>query len=756
MAIDVYSRVGSNGAGSRRAPRPDSGTVQLPNGQILEVDALMQHVTDTRQQGLDDRKRYEGAWGLATAFVAGRQWVGWDAKNRRIIVEPNPRKRERHTVNVMTQHFWTGIGKLYGEEFKPDMLFARDDEQAQNFTNQARRAFDFAWDVECEADELILDLLIEVLAYGTAAIRCRYNPIAGPYKYDVPVDETDSGFAYHDPDDESGEPTYVGTPGKPIMHGKAARAYVGDRRFYGDDVTFKSVFEGRLAWELCSPYHIIVPPGIPHERDFPHFDIERPALLEDVMAEYGEAADGLTEQTLSTVDLVGVRDSGSSDDPGAGGSGKLRGHCLLATRYIRPQRMFPEGAKIEYSQGKLLRFTPELPYNVNGERKAGVTFFKFRRLPRRFWAQGLIEPLIGPQRQRNRARSQQIEMKDKNLGRVYARKGAITAQNRPVGRIMELIEVKPGFDMPVETQGIPPGDWIKAEVDQNDTDIDMAAGLHDVSLGQAPRGVSAYSAFALLAEADDRRVGPILKGMRNGMKHVAAFTINGARTYWPPEKQIILAGVNDEIESFTFNASKLPEQVYFRFGTGGPPTPKSPAAMIQLVFDLFDRSVSSGRPLPLDWLAGSLKAGKPLPMPDDLDNSQQRLAELENQLVNEGIPISVHPTDVHQVHIPIHEQAYSILSAIPEAGQVAQLLAAHIQEHQQAGAMAQAQAAAVPGLQGPMGALGGPDNVQQNALNPADLADMQMGMRHSNQLSPMAPMVEAFGGGGGGSFPTSG
>lgn len=710
--------------GGRAAPKPSLGTLTTASGRTVNLDDLLVKWKANETAARNDRRRYEAAWHLATAFVAGRQWVGWDQRTRRVVLEPNPKRRERHTVNVLTRYFWAQIGRVYGEEFKPDLWFARNDQMSEDFVSQARRAYDFAWDEELEAEQVLFDLTLETFAYGTAAVRVAYNP---NHKHLGTLPQNREGTG-------------------PEYDLEKARALVGERKYYGEDPQLSPVWEGRVEWEVLSPLNLLPPPGMPYSRKFPWIIVDSLMTIDDAQLRYGDAAANLSEESLAAVDILGLRDLGSqSDDPGAAtGTGRLRNMVVVRCAYQRPTPDFPKGMTLEWAQDKILDVKDELPHNVNGEYKAGITFFHYNRLPRRFWSQGVVEPGIGPQRQRNRSRSQQIEMKDKNLGRVYAWKGTITENNRPTGKIMELIEVSrsaPG--LPQETAGVPPGEWIAAETAQNDADLDKVMGASDVSMGQAPRGVSAYSAFALLAEQDDRRVGPVLKGMRTSMVELSQVTMSCIRRYWPEEKQIVLAGIEDEDESFAFNASKLPEAIYFRWSTGGPPTPKSPAAQIQLVFDLFDRSISSGKPLPLDWLYNSLKQGKPLPLPDADAQAQQRLAELENQLANEGHQLEVHPSDDGGVHIPIHQEALSALALIPGAEQVIANLQQHIQQHEAQSAQAQAAATSVPGMQGPMGALGAPGAAPPPGAGAgaqpqlSDLLEEYRSLSHGNNLSPL-------------------
>lgn len=663
-------------------------------------------MNERRTAAKQDRQRYEGIWRLCQAFVAGRQWTALSkARDARVIEEPNPRKRQRHTTNVLTQHFWTAIGKLYDDNFRPPMHFARPDAEALHFVDQAARAFQYAWDEEIGANDRILELLVELCGYGTVAARVRLDTMAGAYLGEAPVNEMGKIIPVDEKDEDY------------------QRILTGELR-----PSYKTMREGRIAWDILSPFNFLVPPGVPYPDKFPWVIVETPMSLDDARAIWPDSAANLAEQDLAQVNLIGDRDVTTGEDP-LGGNGKLKEHCLVSTMYEVPSREFPDGRCVHTSQEAMLEEKTKLPYTIAGQPKAGIAFFRYHRVPRRFYGIGIIEPAVGPQRRRNLADSQNSEMKDKNLGRVYAPKGALNESNMPTGKIMELIEVKQSTDVGQikETQGVPPGPWITAEKEAMDADIERVMGFRDVVNSESMRGVTAYAAFALQAEQEDKRVGPILTGLRSGIIELSKFTVAGIRMWWPTDKQVMVAGPDDAVDAFSFNGSQMPEAVYFRYPTGAS-APRSPAAEIQKVFDVYDRSVSSGQPLGVKWLLDSLNAGKCMPFPKQEQDLQREKAELENILVAQAdpemmaqgaAPIMVGPLDDHLVHLGEHRLA--IQQAMLMGRQdVAQALMMHAVEHETKMQSQQQLVTSVPGMQGGFGAQGGPQQmpIQQQAMMP--------------------------------------
>jgi hypothetical protein len=294
-------------------------------------------------------------------------------------------------------------------------------------------------------------------------------------------------------------------------------------------------------------------------------------------------------------------------------------------------------------------------------------------------------------------------MKDRNLGRVYARKGTITAANRPVGKIMELIEIPLHADFPQETTGTPLGPWVENEARMNDEDMDRISGLREVSLGQAPAGVSAYSAMALLAEQDERRVGPVLKELRRGLGDALLLSLDLVKRYWMEDRQIAISGPDGLVEVHNFTHSGLPVDFYIDIAKGSP-LPTSPAVESQKIFDLFNAATAAGQPLPVDWLKDSLDAGKALPIPKREQAVQAGKAEQENLMMSQGVQIQPAYYDDDYVHIQIHRQAQIEASQVPGMEQNVMIVEQHIQMHAQNAAMKKPTSAdAVPQMQGDHG-----------------------------------------------------
>lgn len=624
-----------------------------------ETSDLIAKWSQRRQQARSARRRYEPTWLMCKSFVAGRQWVGVHPTTGRVIADQRFSRRERHTVNMVGQYVQTVLGKLFVEDLRPDTVFIRDDQESQTIAEHTRKVAKFLWDTELEGDKKMLDTIHRMLVYGTTAMRCLYDPSQGEVVQQVPV----------------------GPDGRPIVDQTQAIQFVAQQAQMGQQAQFATVREGRIVWEPLSPHQILPPPGISDPDWFPWLIVERAMPVEWAKLRFPEAAADIRSQEVAATDGLDNRDMPSSADEQPTGDARLSEHCIISTGYELPTADHPDGLVVNWSGRTPLEVQDQLPYKLKGRPHHGVTFFRYHIVPDRFWGIGLVEPLIGPQRQKNRARSQMIEMKDRNLGRVYARKGTITASNKPVGKIMELIEVPLHVDYPVETQGVPPGPWIENESRINDDDMDRVAGLREVSQGTNPQGVSAYSAMALLAEQDERRIGPVLKILRGGIGDAMLLSLELARRYWLTGRELAVAGQEGMVEMFNFERAKLPLEFYIDL-TRNAPLPTSPAVESQKIFDIFNAATSAGQPLPIDWLKDSLDASRALPIPKREEQLQVGKAEQENLMMSQGQMVVPAYYDDDFMHIQVHRQA-QIQAQVPGYEQLGMILEQHIQMHAQ-------------------------------------------------------------------------
>jgi hypothetical protein len=520
------------------------------------------------------------------------------------------------------------------------------------YANQARAAFNFGWEEEFEADVAYWRASNKRLTYGTAAIRVRHDPTWGQFRDYAPVDQNGDAIT----DEET-------------LQALEQLGTLPD----GSLPEFKRVREGRVKWEVLGPFNLLPPPNVEHESDFPWLIIERPVSLNDLKTMYGEeAVASLKPESIRKVDSTGLNSAGV-----------LKDHATVYTGYEMPCPEYEKGRVVVWAQDQTLDERDELPVTIAGQPHHGIRFLKYRPVEGRFWAVGLVQPLVGVQQQRNNMRSLSAEIIERGgFPWIMAHKNVITEKNKLDGIPFKVMELQPGSEFPQAVDGVGPGSWVEKEVQMNDNDAMQVTGTGDASLSQAPPSVSAYAHFAALVEQDDRRIGPVRKSDRKELAWLSKYSLNLMRRYWFPDKQVAIAGEDGMMDNFVFNAANLPENIYTRFSESAP-LPHSQAAEAQKITDVFDRSIGSGQTLPLDWLVDSLQQLKMQPMPKREMKVQQDKAELENLLIAQGRLdlVIVQAWDNDQLHVHYHRACQTAYASIPGYEQVVQFLEMHIQQH---------------------------------------------------------------------------
>lgn len=629
--------------------------VTLPDGSRRTGDALLSPWTDRATQARKARRPYEAQWMTNQAFAAGKQWVVYQPREHRVLEDPKRKRQGRsmQTADVLTQYLWTAIGKLAADDFRPQLLFTNDNRERELYAQQANLAFGWGWDEEWQGDEILLDMLLTLAVFGTGAIRCRYDRQRGAMLGDVPhVD------------------------GKPITDPEQARRHVAEAKYYGDQIDLRPLREGAVTWEVLSPWNLLPQPGVEHERDFTWEIIVRPVAIETLKETYGARADGVQAQDIEAMSLLGLKELPTiSSSPQLGdSSARLKDHALVYTGYQKPNADFPKGQKVVWAgDDHLLDATAQLPYQEQpyGPR-SGISYFRYWPVKQRFFGRALIEPGIGPQRRRNKRSSQMDEIIDRGMPSVYAEEGSIDPDTL-TGNPVELRELKPGSSKPMIDPGIGPGSHFTADIELADADIQKGLGINEIGLGNAPTGVSAYSAMALISENDAKKLDPIMQRFKLAVSDVARDTFEAMRN-WPDGKQLLIAGEDDTLQAVTFERAMLPACYYVRPAKGGT-LPRSQASEIQKIADLWNAAVVGGvvaqDPVAwIEWYKQSLDAGKVEELPKtDAGATQQHKAALENiVMVRTHQVLPVAPYDDAQIHVAEHEDEQEQLQQAADLG----------------------------------------------------------------------------------------
>jgi hypothetical protein len=284
-------------------------------------------------------------------------------------------------------------------------------------------------------------------------------------------------------------------------------------------------------------------------------------------------------------------------------------------------------------------------------------------------------------------------------GMPFVMIGENSKMKKRTGAPVELVEIGQSERTPQPVTGLGPGSWFHQDVEDIREDIEHATGIRGPRLGENPGNVNTYSQLALLSENERTKRQPILRSRQRSIQRLVEDSIYDMRTYWGPNKQILLAGDDDQAQAEIFNAAKIPTFFVVKVATGAS-KPRTQAAELKLVEDVWAASIAAAQPIPLSWLKGSLEAGQALELPTGQTDPHIQKAEIENHLMRQGfggagVDVPVDYFDPPLVHIPSHRNA-QIQAQLSGDQMTFERQERHIQLHLQA---AQANAAQVAALQ---------------------------------------------------------
>lgn len=637
------------------------------NGKKYVINDVLLPWLGRKEQSEHEMKPYLTQVRVNRMFFAGKQHLDLNERDGRIVERKERNGVELLTSNFLDQYVNTVIGRLAGNDYKPNFHVAQDENDAyEEIAHMINMGFSWGWDNEWAGDRKVLELLRHLAIDGTIGVRTRFDRRYGEIVGDIP---------YKD--------------GSPILDKDEAAKYVAEKAEKGEYAEYRTLREGKICWELLTVDNILPPPGVHDPHDFPWEIIRRPVSVAEIKSRYGNLAEDVIAEEIEN---VGSITAGYND----GHPTELKGMAMVYTGYEKPNQLNKEGQTVVFTQTALLDVRESLPLDQHPRGpRSGVHYFRWQALPGRFVGKAFIENGIGPQKIYNKRHTQVNALIDRSMPKVYMEENSMA---RPkTGEPMEIIEIRPGAPLPKVEQPLQPGSWLQDDIKLQVESAERALGIRGVSMGQAPQGVSAYSAMALLSENDSLKLDPIGQDFGLVMDELCWDTMEQMRN-WPHEKRMDILGPHGKLESFLFKSADIPERYLVKRPHGGS-LPRSQAAEIQKINDIW--AASAGK-LPLTWYVDSLNAGKPMDIPPSIGDSDSHKAELENIIIlRTGQAPPVAPYDDDAKHVEIHRPAQMEAQARLDAGDLSaqaevDAFESHILEHEQSAAQNQVPALTPP------------------------------------------------------------
>lgn len=267
----------------------------------------------------------------------------------------------------------------------------------------------------------------------------------------------------------------------------------------------------------------------------------------------------------------------------SGGASAEQNKVLVMECWVKPgtTTMFPQGAMFTVIGDQLVQFMEGWPYYHNE-----YPFSKIDHIPTgKFYGESSIVDLIPLQREINRTHGQIIEAKNRMAKpQLMAYEGSVDP-TRMTSEPGQVVLVQPGFQFPtpIPMQALP--SYVAQELERLYQDWADISGIHEVSQGQTPAGVTAATAISYLQEQDETKLSHTVFSIEDALEKVAKQTLQYVQQYWDSERTIKVVGEDGSFDYLAFKGSDLRDNTDIQIEAGSA-LPTSRAAKQAFIMDL--------------------------------------------------------------------------------------------------------------------------------------------------------------------------
>ena len=480
----------------------EPGDFEQATYQPTEEDKkLITLVGDRFRAAADARRVHEGTFFESLAFYLGNQFVEWSPGKASLKSLRDPRNPYR--VYDATNKIKPKVLKLLARatQSKPDASVAPLTQSETDVASAAQsRSLLSHFDRKFGSERQTRQIFKYSLTTTTAFIKGMWD---ASLDADVPV--------YDDMNNVVG----------------SERAPVGD--MVEEIIPFAEVYPDPKAREWEKATWLI------HAKVRPLSYIqERYTNGNYVEGESSEGAAGLVETRLSSV--VG--------DLQRDGTPTGKNAAIVKEMWEKPTAAYPEGRLVTVAGGILLR---DDPWPLQHYKEFPFSWCEFESGLGSIWGLNAVSNLISPQRSYNRANSRIQQHVNTAWGKLLVPKGAeIGANAFDSARPNEVIYYQPGLGVPqhIEAPALPP--FLMDVLRITDSDMQDISGIHDVSNGQAPPGVTAGNAIEMLQESDSSQMADAIGNLESFVVRRAELRLAIARQYYKEPRLISVQDVSQD------------------------------------------------------------------------------------------------------------------------------------------------------------------------------------------------------------------
>lgn len=306
---------------------------------------------------------------------------------------------------------------------------------------------------------------------------------------------------------------------------------------------------GDVNMEVVSPFHISVPDlTLEDIEDQPYVIHSSTKSADYVLRTYGVTANPGGAGSDALIDTRYLNITGESNV-------NKKDQVIVHEVWIKPHghKLFPAGGLVTVVENKVVQRLDQYPY-MHGQ----YPFAKFDHVQTgKFYSDSVVNDLIPLQRELNRTRSQIIE--SKNLmakPQLLAPKGSVDPR-KITSEPGQVIQYQPGLQppTPLPMQSLP--SYVLQEVDRLIQDMDDVSGQHEISRGQNPSQVTAYSALSYLQEQDESKLAASVSSVEEFVEKIARLYLKYVIYYWDLPRTVRVVGRDKMVDAAAWKGSDL-------------------------------------------------------------------------------------------------------------------------------------------------------------------------------------------------------
>lgn len=530
---------------------PFTGLPDYPDDESAPEESYAEYARALWDEQEDAQRPLHMVWTQAMLFLTGRQW--WEPSPRSGTWTPptTPSWREQPVSNLCLAYFRTALAKATKVRPAWQVLPASSDPKDIKAASLAEEVLEAKW-AELKMAKKLRKAVAWTLTTGNAFLYPFWNTSTGkitPLTIEREVPEMGPDGQQvgtrteRVPADADGNPILDKETGLPDMAAEPAM-----------------VDEGDVDLRVYSPFQVRVNAEAEDEDDVTFVLIAEVMSLREIAAAWPEKATEVKAEDVGSLEeherLMGAVIGGADTQLQSSHDQRSRDlqKALVLHYHERPTPEYPDGRYWCCANKDVLLVPPgPLPDGI----WPAVIHMTDVPIPGRYYAQATMEAVIGINREYNSVNGAIKE--HHNLmakGKWIVEKGSGVKKGVITTQPGQVIQVNPGFKIEqAEIKPLPAA--VYQERERILTDFEMVSGIHKVSMGKPPPGVTAGVAFLQLQEADDTDLGPFLAMLEEAVAQAAGAFLKMIQANYTDERLIAVSGPNRRHTVRSFRGSDL-------------------------------------------------------------------------------------------------------------------------------------------------------------------------------------------------------